>query len=106
MLASFKPLLAACLFVSFGVFASAAFAQSAGNSTLVTGAVLDPTGAVVPNATVELHNPISGFKRTVTTDESGRFTISNVRLIPITLSPGARGSPFTPKMSTCDQSCL
>lgn len=82
MLASLKPLLAACLFISFCVFASLAFAQSAGNSTSVTGTVLDPTGAVVPNATVEIHNPISGFERTATTDESGRFTISNVPFNP------------------------
>jgi hypothetical protein len=82
MLASSKPLLAACLFISLCVFASPAFAQSAGNSTSVTGTVLDPTGAVVPNATVEIHNPISGFKRTATTDESGRFAISNVPFNP------------------------
>jgi len=82
MLASSKPLLPACLFISLCVFASPAFAQSAGNSTSVTGTVLDPTGAVVPNATVEIHNPISGFKRTATTDESGRFAISNVPFNP------------------------
>jgi hypothetical protein len=82
MLASSKPLLAACLFIPLCVFASPAFAQSAGNSTSVTGTVLDPTGAVMPNVTVEIHNPISGFKRTATTDESGRFTISNVPFNP------------------------
>lgn len=82
MLASSKPLLAAFLVISFVLFAATAWAQSAGNSTSVTGTVLDPTGAVVPKATVELHNPISGFDRTVTTDESGRFTISNVPFNP------------------------
>ena len=34
---------------------------SQANSTSVTGVVVDPTGAVVPNATVEIQNPVSGF---------------------------------------------
>jgi carboxypeptidase family protein/TonB-dependent receptor-like protein len=91
MLALFKPLLAACLFISFGVFASTVFAQSAGNSTSVTGTVLDPTGAVVPNATVEIRNPVSGFERTVTTDESGQFTISNIPFNPYHLVARSAG---------------
>src|SRR5579885_2085006 len=54
------------------------FAQSGGNSTSVIGTVLDPTGAVVPNATVEIHNPVSQFDRSATSDGSGKFTIPNV----------------------------
>ncbi len=53
-------------------------AQSSGNSTSVLGAVADPSGAVVPNATVEIRNPVSAFERTTTTDSSGRFAIPNV----------------------------
>ncbi len=52
--------------------------QSAGNAGTVTGAVTDPSGAVVANATVVLSNAISGFSRTVTSDNSGTYAISNV----------------------------
>ncbi|HEY1483963.1 MAG TPA: TonB-dependent receptor, partial [Candidatus Acidoferrum sp.] len=68
-----------------------ASAQSAGNSTSVTGTVLDPTGAVVPNATVDVRNPVSQFERTTTTDGSGRFTVPNVPFNPYHLKVTAQG---------------
>jgi hypothetical protein len=34
-----------------------------GSSGSVNATVLDPTGAVVPGATVEIHNPVSHFDR-------------------------------------------
>src|ERR1019366_3744966 len=43
-------------------------AQGVGNSASIAGTVLDPAGAVVPNAAVEIHNPISGLSRSTTTD--------------------------------------
>ena len=52
--------------------------QTAGNAGTVTGVVMDPTGAVVPNAAVTIANSVSGFSHTVTTDNSGAYTISNV----------------------------
>ena len=48
-------------------------AQSTGNSGSISGTVLDPTGAVVAKATVEIHNPVSHFDRSATTDASGNF---------------------------------
>ena len=57
-------LAALCLLVAV----PAALAQNAGNSTAVTGTVADPTGAVIPGATVTIHNPVSGFERSATTD--------------------------------------
>jgi hypothetical protein len=47
-----------------------AHAQSGGNS-LIQGSILDPSGAVVPGASVEFHNPVSGFDRTTVTDSAG-----------------------------------
>jgi Carboxypeptidase regulatory-like domain/TonB-dependent Receptor Plug Domain len=61
------------------------YAQS-GNSTSITGTVLDQTGAVVTNATVEIQNPVSGFSRTATTDNEGKFTIPNVPFNPYHLT--------------------
>ena len=75
-----KPLFAAFVIISFFLSCVSAGAQSAGNSTSVVGTVSDPSGAVVPNATIEIRNPVSGFERTVTTDATGRFSI--LRYLP------------------------
>ena len=71
-----KSLFAAFLMVFYIAFGLSASAQSGGSSTSVTGTVVDPTGAVVPNATVEIRNPVSGFTRTATTDSSGENSAS------------------------------
>ena len=73
-----KPLRAALMAISCVALGLTSFAQSVGNSTSVSGTVSDPTGAVIPNAVVEIRNPVSGFQRRVTTDASGNFSIPNV----------------------------
>jgi hypothetical protein len=79
MLASYKKSLCAAFLVFFYLGLSLnAHAQSVGNSGSINGSVLDPTGAVVANATVEIHNPVSGFNRSTTTDASGMFAFTNV----------------------------
>jgi hypothetical protein len=57
----------------------------------ISGTVLDPTGFVIPNATVEIHNPISKYDRSTTTDASGRFSFPNVPLNPYHLTVNAAG---------------
>jgi hypothetical protein len=47
----------------------------------------------VPNATVEAHNPVSGFSRTTTTEASGKFSIPNVPLNPYHLTIAGAGFP-------------
>ncbi|MGC2416725.1 MAG: carboxypeptidase-like regulatory domain-containing protein, partial [Candidatus Acidiferrales bacterium] len=42
-----------------------------GNSVNVGGTVTDQTGAVVPGATVTIHDQVSGFEESATTDASG-----------------------------------
>ncbi len=49
-----------------------ATAQS-GNAGAVRGTVTDPSGAVIPGATVHLTNSVSGLDRTATTDAAGQF---------------------------------
>src|SRR5437588_11041106 len=44
----------------------------------VSGSVVDPIGAPVPNATVTIANSITGYKRPVTTDAEGNFRFTNV----------------------------
>ncbi len=53
-------------------------AQNAGSQGTITGSVADPTGAILPGATVTLSNPVSHLNRTVTTDDSGHFRFPNL----------------------------
>jgi hypothetical protein len=65
-------------------------AQTTGNSSL-SGVVADPSGAVVPGATVEIHNPVSQFDRSTTTDGAGRFSFPNVPFNPYHLRVNVTG---------------
>jgi hypothetical protein len=69
-----------------------AYAQS--NSASFGGTVLDPTGAVVANATVEIHNPVSHFDRSTITDSAGKFSFPNIPFNPYHLS--VTGAGFAP----------
>lgn len=71
---------AAALFI-VSLFAIQANAQSK-SYTSISGTVVDPSGAVVPGATVEIRNPVSQFERSVSTDNSGAFNISNIPFNP------------------------
>src|SRR5882724_8624834 len=75
-----------CLLLSVVI----ANAQSTGNS-MVSGTVVDPSGAVVVGATVEMHNPVSGFTRTTTTDVKGNFSFPNVPFNPYHLTVTKKG---------------
>jgi hypothetical protein len=91
MLLSYKQLVVAVVAVSFCLAGGFVNAQSGGSSGTVSGTVLDPTGAVVPNATVEIHNPVSHFDRSTTTDKSGNFSISNIPFNPYHMTVTAEG---------------
>jgi hypothetical protein len=66
------------------------------SSGTLQGIITDPTNAVVSGASVEIHNPVSGYDRTVITDGAGRFTISNVPFNPYHLTVSVKGfAPFT-----------
>jgi hypothetical protein len=67
---------------------SAVHAQSSGT---IEGVVKDPSSAVVPNATVEIHNPVSHFDRTTATDGEGKFRFTNVPFNPYHMSVMASG---------------
>jgi hypothetical protein len=62
--------------IAVSSFSAKAAAQT--ESGTVSGTVKDPSGAVVPNATVTIQNPVSGFQQAVRTDANGAFTIPNV----------------------------
>jgi hypothetical protein len=68
----------------------AASAQS-GSAGAVHGTVTDPTGAVIPGATVRLINAASGLDRTVSSDPLGQFHFSNVPFNPYRIDVSANG---------------
>ena len=65
--------------------------RQTGNSANVTGTVTDPSGAVVAGANVTIHNPVTGFERSATTDASGNFSFANVPFNPYHLAVNASG---------------
>jgi hypothetical protein len=82
-----KPLFLAMALLVILFTANSVRAQSAA----ITGTVVDPSGGVVPNATVTIHNPVSGLQRSTTTDAAGNFTFPNVPFNPYHLTVNATG---------------
>src|ERR1041385_3890515 len=79
------------------ILCCAVYAQSLTAGT-VTGTVVDPNSAIVPNATVTLSNPVTGYKRTVTTGADGGFQFNDVPPNNYQLSVSASG--FEPATQT------
>jgi hypothetical protein len=62
-----------------------------GQTTSITGTVMDPSGAVVPTATVTITNLNTGATRTDVADSQGRYTIAQVTPGPYKISAKAPG---------------
>ena len=72
-----KKFLMLVLALSLGLAAASAFAQSSTTGS-IEGTVIDPAGAVVPGATVNVTSPNLISPQSATTDESGHFRILNL----------------------------
>jgi len=82
------------IFLLSAIFFAFTFQQlsaQTGNSGTITGSVTDPSGAVVPGATVTINNPVSGYTRTATSDAAGNYQFTNVPLNPYHLTVQATG---------------
>ncbi len=79
-----------CGSVLRGVAAAGSYAQSIGSGT-VSGAVTDPSGALVVGAQVRLANAVTGYQPSTTTDSSGTYRFNNVPLNEYTLTIAAPG---------------
>jgi hypothetical protein len=73
------------------IFAALGAPAQSGNAGAVRGTVTDPTGAVIPNATVNLTNAVSGLDRSAVTDSLGQFEFSNVPFNPYRIVVSADG---------------
>ena len=80
--------LLAAAFCVVVLLAPLAWAQE--NAT-ITGSVLDPTGAVVPNVAITLTNVATGQARETTSNSSGIYTFSNVGVGHFNLDATAPG---------------
>jgi hypothetical protein len=72
-------------------FGSAAQAQETGQ---IAGTVTDPTGAVVPNATIAIKNLGTNAVRTVTSSSTGAYVVTGLQ--PANYELTATGSGFRP----------
>ena len=61
-------------------------------TSAIAGSVTDPTGAAIPGATVTLTSVENGLKRSVKTDDSGRFSFPQLK--PSTYSVKAEADRF------------
>jgi hypothetical protein len=64
------------------------------NAGAVRGTVTDPSGAVIPGATIHLINEVSGLDRAVSSDATGQFVFANIPFNPYRIKVSADG--FTP----------
>ncbi|HTA42151.1 MAG TPA: carboxypeptidase-like regulatory domain-containing protein, partial [Bryobacteraceae bacterium] len=84
-----------CSLFAILVFAPDALGQGLFGS--LTGNVIDPTGAPIPNATVKLANADTGVANTASTNNSGIYVFSD-------LQPGNYSATITsPAFSTLTQ---
>lgn len=93
---SFSAIGLAATFLFSGIFASIwVVAPSLSAQTLVSGdlagSITDPTGAVIPNATVTLTNTATGAKQTATTGGDGGYRFSLLNPGRYTVSASAQG---------------
>src|SRR5580700_7430625 len=71
-----KPLTGLVLAI---ICSALSYAQTtSANSGTVRGAVLDPSGAAIKGATVQIQNPVSHYNQTVQTDSQGKFEFDNI----------------------------
>ncbi len=77
--------------VAFLLMAVVAYGAQGGNAGSIRGTVTDPSGAVIPGATVHLKNAVSGLDRTIASDATGQFEIDNVPFNNYELTVSAPG---------------
>ena len=83
------PVRRVAVFLATSFLASYVLAQS--NSGTIIGTVTDPTGAVVPGASVSIQNPVSQYSRTAVTDKAGQYQFSNIPFNPYHMTVSASG---------------
>jgi hypothetical protein len=86
-----RGILAALSVLIFFLAVPGLFAQSAGNSGTLHGTVTDPSGAIIPGASISIVNPVSGYSRQTKTDSAGHYQFTNLPLNSYHLTISAPG---------------
>ena len=73
------------------ICASLAVSAQGGNAGAVHGTVTDPSGAVIPGATVHLTNGSAAWIEPLTTDATGQFVFANIPFNPYRITVLANG---------------
>src|SRR5262249_44739287 len=63
------------LFGALIAFAAVAWCQADANKGSISGTVIDPNQAVVPNAKVTVSSPATGLQRQTNTNEAGQYRV-------------------------------
>lgn len=84
-------LLSATSFLFAGLDEGSDPQAGSGNTGSIQGSVTDPTGAVIPNATVTIKNPVTGFTATTKTGNDGNYTFRNVPFNNYHVTGAAKG---------------
>ena len=71
---------------AFGMMINGSLAFGQQTTGTILGRVTDSTGAVVPDASIQIQNPATGFSRTDTADSDGRYLESNLPLGTYTIT--------------------
>jgi Carboxypeptidase regulatory-like domain len=100
MLAFYSKSRRAAFWIPTFILLSLAASAQSGTSTSITGTVVDPSGAVVANAPVEVRNLVSGFSRSAVTDAAGKFVIPNVPFNSYQVT--VKGQGFAPYATEVD----
>ncbi len=58
--------------------AAPARSQSLGNAGTVDGSVVDQSGAAIPKAEIQIHNPVSGYAQSTISANDGSFHLVNI----------------------------
>jgi hypothetical protein len=72
------PLVLGVLLFTLAVACSGHFAAAQATNAQMSGKVVDPTGAAVPNATIDVQNTGTGLGRNVTSSATGEYVIPSL----------------------------
>jgi hypothetical protein len=86
----------AAAFLSAFIAAPQLVTAQAGTAGLVTGSITDSSGAVIPGASVNIHNAVTGYDRTTPADAGGNFSFPNLPYGNYTLT--AKHAGFQPSV--------
>lgn len=82
-----RGILACLLFATIGTLLTPATARCQGNGSAdISGTVTDPSGAIIPHATVTVIDTTTGITRTVVTNDSGTFNVPSLPPDPYSVS--------------------